>query len=288
MPWIGPNQVVKEFEDVAYALQPGEISEPFLMPYGYDIIKLLDRKDLETYDELHDRILAFLESQGIENQIAAQVVDSLAGAESKTVEQILDEKTEEFCAKDTELKYLVQEYHDGLLLFEECNSKVWEPASKDTLALTAYFKKHQKEYAWDEPHFSGMAYYCKEPADVKRVQKLVKKLPQERWMGAIRETFNKDSIMVRVERRVFKKGDNPNVDKLALKDKSAELKPVKGYPNVGVFGKVLKKGPAKWTDVSNQVVSDYQRFKEEEFVEALRKRYTVEIDKQALETVNNH
>ena len=288
LPWIGPNQVVKEFEDVAYALQPGEISEPFLMPYGYDIIKLLDRKDLETYDELHDRILAFLESQGIENQIAAQVVDSLAGAESKTVEQILDEKTEEFCAKDTELKYLVQEYHDGLLLFEECNSKVWEPASKDTLALTAYFKKHQKEYAWDEPHFSGMAYYCKEPADVKRVQKLVKKLPQERWMGAIRETFNKDSIMVRVERRVFKKGDNPNVDKLALKDKSAELKPVKGYPNVGVFGKVLKKGPAKWTDVSNQVVSDYQRFKEEEFVEALRKRYTVEIDKQALETVNNH
>ena len=288
MPWIGPNQVVKEFEDVAYSLEEGEMSEPFLMPFGYDIVKLMGKKDLESYEELHDRIMQYLESQGIENHIAQQVLDSIAGQNQKTIEQILDEKTAEFCAKDDELKYLVQEYHDGLLLFEECNSKVWEPAAKDTLALTNYFKKHKKQYAWDVPHYSGMVYYCKDEADVKAVQKLVKKLPQDKWMNTIRETFNKDSIMVRVERRVFKKGDNPNIDKLALKVKDAELKPVKNYPHVGVFGKVLKKGPAEWTDVSNQVVSDYQRLKEDEFVAELRKRYTVEIDKAALATVNNH
>lgn len=290
LPWIGPNQLVKEFEDVAYSLEVNEISEPFLMPFGYDIVKLMGRKDLESYEELHDMIMKYLDGQGVENHLAQQVLDSIAGqsAGQKTVEQILDEKTEEFCAKDNELKYLVQEYHDGLLLFEECNTRIWEPAAKDTVALAAYFKQHKKQYAWDEPHFSGMVYYCKEPADVKAVKKLVKKLPQDKWMSTIRETFNKDSIMVRVERRVFKKGDNANIDRMALKVKSAELKPVKGYPHVGVFGKVLKKGPAEWTDVSNQVVSDYQRFKEDEFVEELRKRYTVEIDKKVLETVNNH
>ena len=120
------------------------------------------------------------------------------------------------------------------------------------------------------------------------MQKLVKKLPQDQWMGAIRETFNKDSIMVRVERRVFKKGDNSNVDRLAFKVKDAELKPVKNYPHVGVFGKVLKKGPAQWTDVSSQVVSDYQHLKEDEFVAELRKRYAFEIDEEVLKTVNNH
>ena len=214
MPWIGPNQLVKEFEDVAYSLEVNEISEPFLMPYGYDIIKLMGRKDLESYEELHDMIMKYLEGQGVENHLAQQVLDSIAGQDEKTIEQILDEKTEEFCAKDEELKYLVQEYHDGLLLFEECNSKIWEPAAKDTLALAAYFKKHKKDYAWDEPHYSGMVYYCKDAVDVKAVQKVVKKLPQDKWMGTIRETFNKDSIMVRVERRVFKKGDNANIDKL--------------------------------------------------------------------------
>lgn len=288
LPWIGPNQVVKEFEDVAYSLEVNEISEPFLMPYGYDVVKLVAKKDLETYEELHDMIMKYLDGQGLENHLAQQVLDSIAGQNEKTVEQILDEKTEEFCAKDNELKYLVQEYHDGLLLFEECNSRIWEPAAKDTVALASYFKQHKKQYAWDEPHFSGMVYYCKEPADVNAVKKLVKKLPQDKWMGTIRETFNKDSIMVRVERRVFKKGDNANIDRMALKVKSAELKPIKGYPHIGVFGKVLKKGPAEWTDVGNQVVSDYQRLKEDEFVAELRKRYTVEIDENALKTVNNH
>ena len=290
LPWIGPNQLVKEFEDVAYSLEKNEMSEPFLMPYGYDIIKLMDKKDLETYEELHDMIMKYLERQNLENHLAQQALDSLASQSEgqKTVEQILVEKTEEFCAKDSELKYLVQEYHDGLLLFEECNRNIWEPAAKDTAALANYFKQHKKEYAWDEPHYRGMVYYCKNAADVKAVQKLVKKLPQEQWMPAIRETFNKDSIMVRVERRVFKKGDNANIDKLALKVKSAELKPVKGFPNVGVMGKVLKKGPAEWTDVSNQVVNDYQRVKEDEYVAELRKRYTFEVDEAVLKTVNNH
>ena len=288
LPWIGPNQLVKDFEDVAYSLEVDQISEPFLMTYGYDIVKLIGKKDLESYDELKERIVNFLDGQGLENHLAQQVLDSIAGQNQKTVEQILDEKTEEFCAKDDELKYLVQEYHDGLLLFEECNSKVWEPAAKDTLALTNYFKKNKKQYAWNVPHYSGMVYYCKNAADVKAVQKLVKNLPQDKWMSTIRETFNQDSIMVRVERRLFKKGDNANIDRLAFKDKSAELKPVKNFPNVGVFGKVLKKGPAAWTDVSNQVVSDYQRLKEDEFVAELRKRYTVEIDKAVLATVNNH
>lgn len=290
LPWIGPNQVVKEFEDVAYSLEVNEVSEPFLMPFGYDIVKLMGKKDLEPYEELHDMILKYLEGQGLENQLAQQVLDSIASQSNgeKTIEQILDEKTEEFCAKDSELKYLVQEYHDGLLLFEECNSRIWEPAAKDTLALTTYFKKNKKNYAWDEPRYRGMVYYCKDAADVKAVKKLVKKQPTDKWMETIRETFNKDSIMVRVERRIFKKGDNSNVDRLALKVKSTELKPVKGYPHIGIFGKVLKKGPAEWTDVSNQVVSDYQRLKEDEFVAELRKRYTVEIDKEALKTVNNH
>ena len=288
LPWIGPNQLVKEFEDIAYSLEVNQISEPFLMTYGYDIVKLMGKKDLEPYDELKERIVNFLDGQGLENHLAQQVLDSIAGQDQKTIEQILDEKTEEFCAKDNDLKYLVQEYHDGLLLFEECNSKVWEPAAKDTLALTNYFKKHKKQYAWDVPHYNGMVYYCKNAADVKAVQKLVKKLPQDKWMSTIRETFNQDSIMVRVERRLFKKGDNSNIDLLAFKDKSAELKPVKNYPNVGIFGKVLKKGPAAWTDVSNQVVSDYQRLKEDEFVAELRKRYTIEIDKAVLATVNNH
>jgi len=290
LPWIGPNQTLKEFEDVAYTLEVGQYSEPFLSTVGYHIIKLMDKKPLESYDELKDKIRRYLESQGLENQLATQVLDSMAQHSSpqKTVEEILDEETERLCAQDNELKYLVKEYHDGLLLFEECSRNVWEPASKDTTGLASFFKANKKKYAWKEPHFSGMVYYCKNQADIKAVKKCLKGIPEDKWTAKIREQFNKDSVTVRMERRLFKQGDNANIDVLALKDKKAKLNPIKDFPYVAVVGKVLKKGPAKWTDISNQVVTDYQRMREDEYVAALRKRYSFEIHEDVLKTVNNH
>ena len=183
LPWIGPNQTLKEFEDVAYSLEVGQYSEPFLSTVGYHIIKLMDKKPLESYDELKEKIRRYLESQGLENQLATQVLDSMAQHSSpqKTVEEILDEETERLCAQDDELKYLVKEYHDGLLLFEECSRNVWEPASKDTTGLKSYFKANRKKYAWKEPHFRGMVYYCKNQADVKAVRKFLKGIPEDKW-----------------------------------------------------------------------------------------------------------
>lgn len=290
LPWIGPNQTLKEFEDVAYSLEVGQYSEPFLSTVGYHIIKLMDKKPLESYDDLKAKIRRYLESQGLENQLATQVLDSMAQHSSpqKTVEEILDEETERLCAQDDELKYLVKEYHDGLLLFEECSRNVWEPASKDTTGLKSYFKANRKKYAWKEPHFRGMVYYCKNQADVKAVRKFLKGIPEDKWTARIREQFNKDSVTVRMERRLFQKGDNANVDVLALKDKNAKLNPIKDYPYVAIVGKVLKKGPSDWTDISNLVVTDYQRVREDEYVAELRKRYTFEIHEDVLKTVNNH
>ncbi|MCR4920435.1 MAG: peptidylprolyl isomerase [Bacteroidaceae bacterium] len=288
--WIGPNQTLKEFEDVAYSLEVGQVSEPFLSTVGYHIVKLLGRKPLESYEELRPNIARYLESQGIQDKLAAQLLDSLSAHSNtqKSVEQILDEETERLCAENSDLKYLVQEYHDGLLLFEECNREVWEAASKDTTGIAQYFKKHRKDYAWDKPHFRGMIYYCRQASDVKAVKKALKKVDEKQWTSTARDRFNKDSVTVRMEYRMFVLGENPNVDVLAFKAKNVEQKLVNGFPYAAILGKVLKKGPAVWTDVSNQITSDYLHMREEEFVAKLRQRYTVEIDKEALKTVNNH
>lgn len=290
LPWIGPNQTLKEFEDVAYSLEVGQYSQPFLSTVGYHVVKLLAKKPLESYEQLKPNIQRYLESQGLENQLSANVLDSLAqqSGSQKSVEQILDEETERLCAQDLNLKYLVQEYYEGLLLFEECSREVWEPAKTDTVGIQKYFKANKKKYAWSEPHFRGMVYYCQNARDVKAVKKALKKVDESHWTATVRDLFNKDSVTVRMERRMFAKGENAQVDRLALKDKKAEVKEMKGYPYVAVVGKVLKKGPAEWTDVSNQVVSDYQRYREQAFVGELRKRYQVEIDADALKTVNKH
>jgi len=51
LPWFGPGQMVKEFEEKAYAATNGEITEPFKTDYGWHIIQRLESRSLGSYEE---------------------------------------------------------------------------------------------------------------------------------------------------------------------------------------------------------------------------------------------
>lgn len=57
--WFGPGKMLHEFEDAAYTLKKGELSEPVKTSYGYHIIELLETRKAETEkteDELKTEI----------------------------------------------------------------------------------------------------------------------------------------------------------------------------------------------------------------------------------------
>ncbi len=288
--WIGPNQTLKEFEDVAYSLQKDEMSKPFLSTVGYHIIYMKDRKQVEPYEELKPQILTFLEQRGLKDRIATLWVDSVAAASdgALTVEQIMDREAERLAAKDSDLRNLIREYHDGLLLYEISSKEVWNKAAQDEKGLEKYFKKNKSRYKWDAPRFNGIVFFCRQPEQTDKVKAALKKVPEDEWIEKLRTTFNADTVQkVKVERRLFKQGDNAFVDHLAFKSGEAP-RAQKLFPYSGIYGKMLKKGPKKWTDVRSEVISDYQAQQEEEFVKLLRGKYKVEIFKEVLNTVNKH
>ncbi len=286
--WFGPGQMFPQLEEVMYNLNIGEYSEPVLTPVGYHIVLLKDTKQLEPYDTLRPQIQRFLESRGMRDRLAKQVLDTLMEQRNMSANDVMDAETERLCEQDSDLKYLVQEYHDGLLLYEICKNLVWDPASQDSVALAAFYKEHKKQYAWDTPHFYGMVYYCANPSDVKEVKRLLKGVPEDRWARTIREHLNKDSVTVRSEMRLFAKGDNAFVDSLIFKTNTGKARPRKGFPYTGVVGRKLKKGPQKWTDVGGLVVSDYQAECDQKFAKDLRKRYEVVVFPEVIATVNKH
>ena len=288
LPWISPNQTLKEFEDKAYELQPGEMSQPFLSPAGYHIVLMKERKQLEPYDSLRNNILRFIEQRNIRERIIDHKIDSISKTASISKEQLMDNMADSLQATDHELKNLIREYHDGLLLYEISNREVWEKAAKDDAALAAYFAKNKKKYVWDEPRFKGMAYHVKVAEDVKAVRDCVKKLKFDEWADALRKTFNNDSVIrIRVEKGLFKKGDNALVDHDIFKVDTTAT-PVKDYPIDATYGKILKKGPEDYTDVRGLVTADYQDELEKEWVAGLRRKYAVEINREVLNTVNKH
>ena len=289
LPWIEKGQTMKEFDGVVFSLRKGELSKPFLSPAGYHIVLLKDKSKFFPYDTLRASILRFIEQRGIRDQIISQKIDSLAKAAGPnvTADEVLAKKRTKMVAKDPNLKYLIQEYHDGLLLFEISNREVWAKAQDDEKGLADYFKKNKKKYKWEQPRFKGIAYYTKEKKDVMAVRKAVRHLPFDQWTEKLRSTFNNDSILrVKVEKGIFKAGDNSLVDRNVF-GKKVPLKPEKNFPYAATYGRRLK-APKDYRDVKAQVVADYQDELEKQWVERLRKQYAVTVNRSVLATVNKH
>lgn len=288
--WFSRHQMVKEFEDAAFALQPGQMSKPFQSPFGWHIVLMKERKQLEPFDFHRESIFKFLEQRGARNAITERKLNAMVKASDNAVtrDMLIESRTDSLSQADPEMRYLIKEYHDGLLLYEISNRTIWDKAAKDEENLALYFMKNKKKYQWDEPRFKGMAYHVKEQGDVKAVANCVKKLKFEDWNEALRKTFNGDSIIrIRVEKGLFKKGDNPLIDRECFKVADAKVDSVKGYPIDAVYGKMLKK-PEDYTDVRGLVTADLQDEMERIWVADLRKKYPFAIDENVLKTVNKH
>ena len=189
--------------------------------------------------------------------------------------------------KYPEFGHLMQEYRDGILLFEVSNREVWDKASQDTKGLEKYFKDSVDKYNWDKPHYKGFVISCANKDIAAKAKKMIKKMASDSISIVLKRTFNTDTTsVIKVEQGLFTQGENANVDFLAFKKTQPELD--KKYPVAFLSGKVLAKGPESYTDVRGLVISDYQNFLEASWIKSLRAKYKVIVNKEVLNTVNKN
>ena len=283
---FGKGMMIPDFENAAYALKAGEMSAPVKSTVGWHIIYMEDRHPFESYEFHHDKIIKFLEERGIKEASANAYLDSVSNERNITRAELVDELHKQMMAKDADVKNLSQEYYDGTLMYEVTKKDVWDKAQQNTMAQEAYFKAHKKDYAWDAPRFCGIVIHTKDAATMAKVKKLLKGVAEDNWAKTAVSLNNDSAKIVRVERGIFKQGDNQNVDKLVFGQKK-ELKPMTGYPVTDVWGKKTK-APRSMKDVKGQVVTDYQNAQEKLWVEGLRKKYAVEVYDDVVKTVNKN
>ena len=362
LPWFGAGRMIPEFENAAFALKnKGDMSAPIQSAYGWHIIKLIDRKGIDTFENMKEDLQSKVKrderaSLGLKSFVAKLKSDYKFTTNNESVKEyyslldkktltdsifqleaaklakpimtiaakaftqsdftqflkansytdktaaadIIDEKYAAFAEKEIlayedsqlekkyeDFRFLMQEYHDGILLFEVSNNEVWEKASKDTEGLAKYFNNNKADYKWEKPHYKGRLIMCKDKETFKAAKAIVKKSHNDSIDKYLRTRLNDSIQHVKIEKNIFVQGDNKQVDKLAFKSKSV-VEDDKDYPFVFVSGKMLKTLPEDYTDVRGLVTADYQEYLEKEWIAKLRTKFTVEIDKKILETVKKN
>ena len=181
-----------------------------------------------------------------------------------------------------EFKSLMQEYHDGILLFDLTDKKVWSKAVKDTTGLKEYYEKNKNNYMWGER--AEATIYTAANADVaKKVRKALTKNPSA---DSLLSMFNKDNkVNLQIKSGVYSKGDNEIIDSIPW---VAGLSKDMAKNGQVVFVDVKRKiapEPKSLDEARGMITADYQAYLEKDWIESLRKKYSYKVDQEVFKSL---
>ncbi|MCK4880828.1 MAG: peptidylprolyl isomerase [Bacteroidales bacterium] len=365
IPWFGTGRMIPEFENTCFTIdKKGDYSKPFKSFYGWHIVKLIDKKEIGTYEEMKpelqqktdrsdrnstrsDNFIVKLKSEYdfVENleslQPLYEAVDSTLqlgrwkAGDLKMIDSPLfkigeqEVLTGEFAAyvekkqyhgksrdplvwvdllyksfsdevviayeekrlpeKYPEFKYIYNEYHDGILLFDIMDQRVWSLAVADTLGLEAFHKERKKNYMWEE-RTDAFIVQCTKGADIAGIKSAYKKIARGKLdQEALNAKYcSNDTVpCIIVTRHLVEKGENEMIDS---RNDVTGPGPVIENEETSTF--VIVKGvrspePKKLEEARGQITSDYQEYLESEWLKSLKEKYPVTVNQELLERIKS-
>ena len=201
---------------------------------------------------------------------------------------LIDETTvkitrERLAQENPEYRNIVNEYRDGILLFEISNRNVWERSTTDTEGLANYFVANRTKYTWDAPHYKGYVVFATSDSIAEAAKSYLASTSVEKdsLVSKLSKNFGRD---IKLERVVTGKGENAIVDNVAFNGQRPEA-PGKWVAWFSYDGRVIN-APEEVADVRGAVTSDYQAELEQNWVSSLRKKYKVKINKGTLKKIS--
>ena len=194
-----------------------------------------------------------------------------------------DAKLEE---KYPEFKTLVQEYHDGILLFSLMEDQVWNKAVEDTTGLKEYYERNKDLYMWND----RVRAIVLVSNDKENVEELTNLLSGDVTIDSVRAYLKDNAVKATARYSFYQKGDNVNIDEMEWTEGALNTfeSTVDNTTQIIKIVEVRPAEPKSFKEAKGLVTSGYQTELETLWLQQLKEKYTVKVNQKLLKKVKNN
>lgn len=191
----------------------------------------------------------------------------------------LEEENQEFAN-------LIDEYKSGLLIYDLMQKNIWEPSKTDSIGLENFFNRNRDNYRLNTRIRGSVASTASHDI-ANQIKNLLKEGVDEE---EIKKQFNSEDVNnVIFTSGVYEMGNSILPENFKTRTGVSDVHNISTrkdtnsaqYIVVNVED-VLPAGPVALESIRGRVISDYQTYMEQNWMEELRKKYTVKVNKRAL------
>ena len=243
---------------------------------------LIIKNDKKVDSKLFTDFIASKQKANIKTRPISKLVDELF--EKFIDEQLMAYYNENLENEFPEFKNVMDEYRDGLLLFDLMEKEIWNRAKNDTIGLQDFFQKNSKNYQWKKRYNVDIL----SSTDKKFVEKAQKFLAKGKSLDYIKEQLNKDGkVNVMSKSGLYEE----NYDVLSnFQNLSKGVTNIIAKDQYFFVVNVTDTKPAGVKELSEckgKVISDYQQYLENNWVDELKSEFTIKINTDVFSKVKN-
>ena len=202
-------------------------------------------------------------------------------------ESILDYAKDQLPSEYPDYKNLLQEYHDGILLFNLTEDKVWKKAVEDSAGLQKFYDQTDNKYKWKERiQLSQFTY-----SDSTLTSELLKLVKKKGNTGATAKDLSaklcpKDSVpCISIKELKYETGENAIADSITWKKGAYLTTKDKGKYVLYYVDDLLPVQIKTLNDARGLYTADYQTYLEKKWVDGLRKKYNIKVNQDVFQKI---
>lgn len=177
-------------------------------------------------------------------------------------------------------KALLQEYHDGVLLYEIMKDKVWDKAIKDTVGLQKFFKANQADYQWTD-RIDGIIYSSNKK-EMLLEAKLLEDIDSLTMYDILNKVNAESQLNLEADKGKFIQSNNEVLKNRSFNEGANEIFKMGDKYYFVVVNELMPAGPKSLKEARGSVIQAYQEHLEKEWLKELSEKHTINVNQEVL------